>query len=167
MVFTFHHKAFEAWVNVLRAVLDAGFFVSAAYPVHSEMPLSVHIQNYKSMSFDTVLVCRKRGPGIRTRWSTLRVEIERNARGAIKTLEQLGTRLSTLDAYVVVLGKCLQSFSTNYPEVYEDRNEERKISIEEALRRAEEIVANLFERSENLCFTEKLPRYGRRKGRSC
>jgi adenine-specific DNA methylase len=165
LVFTFHHKAFEAWVNVLRAVLDAGFFVTAAYPVHSEMPLSVHIQNYQSMSFDTVLVCRKRGPGIRTHWSTLRSAIERNAKTAIKTLEESGTRLSALDAYVVVLGKCLQCYSTNYPEVYEDQNQERKVSIERALRGAEEIVAHLFERSEAPRLREKVPGYGRGKRR--
>ena len=165
LVFTFHHKAFEAWVNVLRAVLDAGFFVTAAYPVHSEMPLSVHIQNYQSMSFDTVLVCRKRGPAIRTRWSTLRAEIERNAKTAIKTLEQSGTRLSTLDSYVVVLGKCLQCYSTNFPEVYEDQNQERKVSIEQALRGAEEVVAQLFERSEMPCPREKVPSHGQRERR--
>jgi adenine-specific DNA methylase len=163
LVFTFHHKAFEAWVNVLRAVLDAGFFVTATYPVHSEMPLSVHIQNYQSMSFDTILVCRKRGPGIRNRWSTLRTEIERNARTAIKTLEQSGTKLSTLDAYVVVLGKCLQCFSTYYPEVYEDQDQGRKVSIERALRGAEEIVADLFERSETPRARGKVPGYGRGK----
>ena len=160
LVFTFHHKAFEAWVNVLRAVLDAGFFVVAAYPVHSEMPLSLHIQNYQSMSFDTVLVCRKRGPGIRTHWSTLRTEIESNAKAAIKTLQQSGTELSPTDTYVVVLGKCLQCFSTNYPEVYEDQNQERKVSIEQALRGAEEIVTNLFERSKTPRLREMISRYG-------
>jgi adenine-specific DNA methylase len=60
LVFTFHHKSFEAWVNVLTAVLEAGFLIAAAYPVHSEMPLSVHIHRNQAISWDAILVCRKR-----------------------------------------------------------------------------------------------------------
>ncbi|MGE5850693.1 MAG: hypothetical protein ACM362_11235, partial [Candidatus Methylomirabilota bacterium] len=60
LVFTFHHKASEAWANVLKAVLEAGFFIAAAYPVHSEMPLSVHIHRNQAISCDAILVCRKR-----------------------------------------------------------------------------------------------------------
>jgi adenine-specific DNA methylase len=165
LVFTFHHKAFEAWVNVLRAVLDAGFFVTAAYPVHSEMPLSVHIQNYESMSYDAILVCRKRGRAVRTCWRTLREDIEQNARRAMETLERSGSRLSALDAYVVVLGKCLQSYSTHYPSVYEEAVGERRVTIEQALRRAEDIVAMLFQHSGTPRLKQESPGYGRQRRR--
>jgi adenine-specific DNA methylase len=163
LVFTFHHKAFEAWVNVLRAVLDAGFSVTAAYPVHSELPLSLHIQNYQSMSFDSVLVCRKRGPSARAYWTTLRAEIERKGKAAIRSLEQSGAKLSALDTYVVILGKCLQCYSTSYPEIYEGKNQDQRVSIEQALQRAEEIVAQLLERAETPRLREKTGGYGRRK----
>jgi putative DNA methylase len=144
LVFTFHHKAFEAWVNVLRAVLDAGFFIAAAYPVHSEMPLSLHIQNYQSMSYDAILVCKKRGQPIRSSWSVVRTQIERSARKAMETLGLSESKPSALDAYVVVLGKSLQCYSTHYPEVYEDSYSERRVSIEQALLRAEDIMSKLI-----------------------
>jgi adenine-specific DNA methylase len=157
LVFTFHHKAFEAWVNVLRAVLDAGFFIAAAYPVHSEMALSVHIQNYQSMSYDAILVCRKRGRPSRRSWESVKAEIELSATQAMETLRLSGGKLSPLDSYVVVLGKCLQCYSSSYPEVYEDADQEQAVSIEQALRGAEEIMAKLFRRS-------GLPRLGRLTG---
>jgi adenine-specific DNA methylase len=143
LVFTFHHKAFEAWVNVLRAVLDAGFFITATYPVRSEMSLSVHIQNYQSISYDAILVCRKRGQPIRRSWGIVRKEIERSGTKAVAALRRSGAKLSTPDAYVAVLGKCLQCYSTHYPEVYADSEQRRRVSIEEALRGAEDIVAKL------------------------
>jgi adenine-specific DNA methylase len=146
LVFTFHHKAFEAWVNVLSAVLDAGFFVTAAYPAHSEMPLSVHIQNYQSMSFDAILVCRKGGRPNQKTWEDLQAEIEQSARSAIQTLRISGAKLSRLDAYVVVLGKCLECYSVHYPKVYLDPNRQQTVSIEEALHGAEQIVTELLHR---------------------
>lgn len=165
LVFTFHHKAFEAWVNVLRAVLDAGFFVSSAYPVHSEMPLSVHIHNYESMSYDAILVCRKRGQPVEKSWTDVQAEIRRSAKRILGTLEASGLNLPPLDAYVVVLGKCLACYSTHYPEVFEVHNGKRKVSIEEALRGAEDIVIQLLQPPKSVRLRDKTPTYGRGKKR--
>ncbi len=144
LVFTFHHKAFEAWVNVLTAVLDAGFYITAAYPVHSEMPLSVHIHSYESMSYDAVLVCRKRGRPVGEFWHVVREEVRQSARRALRVLGVFEPSITALDAYVVVFGKCLECYSTYYPEVYEDDNRDRRVSIEQALREAQHIVRQLF-----------------------
>jgi adenine-specific DNA methylase len=165
LVFTFHHKAFEAWVNVLRAVLDAGFFVTAAYPVHSEMPLSVHIHNYQSMSYDAILVCRKRGRPVGKPWAVVQAEVEQRAKRALEAFGALGSKLTSLDASVVVLGKCLESFSAHYPEVYADHSQDRRVSIEEALRGAEDIVARLFRRPESPRLREATPTYRRKKAK--
>jgi len=86
LIFTFHHKAFEAWVNVLRAVLDAGFFVTAAYPVHSEMSLSVHIHEQQALSCDAILVCRKRLSPLRGTWAIVEGEIQGRARKMLNEL---------------------------------------------------------------------------------
>jgi SAM-dependent methyltransferase len=144
LVFTFHHKAFEAWVNVLRAVLNAGFFVTAAYPIHSEMPLSVHIQNFESMSYDTILVCRKRGHPKGKMWPTVQAEIEEKAKQSIEALGISEAKLTPLDAYVVVLGKCLECFSAHYPEVYREPGRRQRVSIEEAVGGAELIVREVL-----------------------
>jgi adenine-specific DNA methylase len=138
LVFTFHHKSFDAWVNVLRAVLDAGFFVTAAYPVHSEMPLSVHIHNSHSISYDAILVCRKRGGVYRRQWKAVEREIGLRAGEALRALEAQGVRLSALDTHVVLLGHCLQCYSRHFPEVWD--GDGSQVSVEDAVRRAERIV---------------------------
>jgi adenine-specific DNA methylase len=143
LVFTFHHKAFEAWVNVLRAVLDAGFFVTAAYPVHSEMPLSVHIRDCQSISYDAVLVCRKRLRSTPGRWGEVEGEIHARAREVLDALGGWRSGLSALDHYVVVLGKCLECYSRHFPEVYD--GDGSAVSVEEGIRRMERVAEALLD----------------------
>jgi putative DNA methylase len=165
LVFTFHHKAFEAWVNVLTAVLDAGFYITAAYPVHSEMPLSVHIHNYDSMSYDAILVCRKRGRHTGDSWTAIRSAIRRSAKGALEALGPSGKNLPALDAYVVVLGKCLQCYSAHYPDVYETSSGNHQVSIEQALREAQEIVAQVLGITGSSCLGGEVLRHQRKKSK--
>jgi adenine-specific DNA methylase len=133
LVFTFHHKTSEAWSNVLRAVLDAGFLVTAAYPVHSEMPLSVHIHQCQSISYDAILVCRKRMRSAPSTWPVVVGEIRDRASRALDGLRGNGHRVSALDHYVVVMGKCLECYSVHFPEVFD--GEGSIVSVEEAIAR--------------------------------
>jgi adenine-specific DNA methylase len=133
LVFTFHHKAFEAWVNVLRAVLDAGFLVAAAYPVHSELPLSVHIRECQSISYDAILVCRKRTRSAPSTWLAVEAEVRERASRVLDGLRGNGSRPSAWDRYVVVLGKCLECYSVHFPEV--SAGDGSPVSVEEAIAR--------------------------------
>ena len=38
MAFTFHHNEDQAWIDVLRALFDAGYVLVATYPIRSERP---------------------------------------------------------------------------------------------------------------------------------
>lgn len=53
MAFTFHHKETEAWASMLNPILNAGFYIDAVYPIHSEMQTSAHILS-KSPSHTTL-----------------------------------------------------------------------------------------------------------------
>ncbi len=142
LIFTFHHKALEAWVNVLRAVLDAGFFVNAAYPVHSEMPLSVHIQGSQAMSCDAILVCRKRLGVRHTTWAVVEEEIQDRAWKLLDVLQGSGCTPSSLDLHVLLLGKCLECYSRHFPAVLgEDRS---AVSVEEAVTRMERLTERML-----------------------
>ncbi len=133
LVFTFHHRALEAWANVLRAVLEAGFFVRAAYPVHSELPLSVHIHTRRAISCDAVLACRKRPGDVPAAWARVEEEILGQAHAALEALSDGGRDLSPGDRYVVLLGKCLERYSTHFPAVLD--GDGSVVPVEEALAR--------------------------------
>lgn len=164
LVFTFHHKSFEAWANVLSAVLEGGFSVSAAYPIHSEMPLSLHIHKNEAMSYDSILVCHKRGPVKPIAWPAFEEEIYARGKAAVADLSQAGLCVSSLNTFVVVLGKCLQVLSAHYPEVYKDGGE--TVSIPEALRTAEKIVHEILEGGASATLRDRQPTYSKRGNHS-
>jgi len=138
MVFTFHHQEEKAWGAVLQSVLNAGFYISAIYPVQSESDVSPHIFQKANVRYDMVVVCRKRkGKQEKRYWSQIEDEIYFKVQDEIKRLESRKRNLSQEDIFVITIGKCLELYSKYYPEVY--RNGKR-VSIDEALSSIREIV---------------------------
>lgn len=132
LAFTFHHKEPEAWGVLLQAVLDAGFTIKATYPVHAEMPISVHIHNQEAMEYDAILFCQKRVEEKRIDWDELEDKIRVRATETLEEVSRQNGALSRMDTAVVVLGKCLEFYSQYYPYVMQD---ERQVGILEALQR--------------------------------
>lgn len=64
MVFTFHHWDANAWAELTIALKEAGFKLMSVYVVFSENPVSVHINNLKSIKHDCILVL---APDVRSR----------------------------------------------------------------------------------------------------
>ena len=138
MVFTFHHQEEKAWGAVLQSVLNAGFYISAIYPVQSEMTTSTHIFQKANVRYDMVVVCRKRKEKPEKRyWQQIEDEIYFRVQDEIKRLESRKRNLSQEDIFVITIGKCLELYSKHYPEVYKNG---KRVSIEEALSSIREIV---------------------------
>lgn len=138
MVFTFHHKETEGWSSVLKSVLDAGFYVTAIYPVRGEMRGSTHIHGKANIEYDMIVVCRKRTEEPdEVSWRSLEDDIYFRAREEIKRLEQSGSRLTQGDIFAVTMGKCLEVYSQHYPNVVRD---EEQMSVESAIETIRDIV---------------------------
>ncbi len=140
MVFTFHHREPEAWSSVMGAVLDAGFYVSAIYPVHAEQPTSIHIRDQEAIEYDSVIVCRKRTGDGHISWEQLEDQIHFQAAETLHQLQTTGQGLSRADVSVIVLGKCLELYSKHHPNVMEG---DQPVSVEEAVVRLWGIIDSL------------------------
>lgn len=139
MVFTYHHRRDEAWAAVLGALLDAGFYITAAWPIHSEMSGSTHIYDKKNISYDTIIVARKReGEGERISWHNLEDQIYARAEEIVHFyVHENGRYISEPDMGVIAQAKCLELYSQHYPNVMEGGE---PVSVEEAVKRTTAIV---------------------------
>jgi putative DNA methylase len=60
LCFSFHHARPEGWVAIAKALINAGFFLEEAFPVHAELMASTPKAAAKEpISLDTILVCSK------------------------------------------------------------------------------------------------------------
>ena len=138
MAFTFHHGSTDAWGSVLESVLDAGFYVSAIFPIQAEMSTSLHIQKQGNIEYDMIIVCRKMDEdpeeGI---WSEMEDRIYLEAKEEVEKLRTEDRELTQGDMFVITIGKCLEIYSKHYPEVYRDGE---KVSVSDALESIQEIV---------------------------
>jgi adenine-specific DNA methylase len=138
LIFTFHHRKLEAWDALLKAVLDAGFFVTAVYPVRSEMRASTHLYDMNNIVYDVILVCRKKTHESKTvNWKSILNQIYGDYVKTIKKLAAGDENPSFLDAYMIGLGGFLVHYSNHYPEIYDD---EKRIGIGEALSSIKEML---------------------------
>jgi putative DNA methylase len=141
LVFTFHHKKQEAWGAILRTILDSGFYVATTYPVRSEMKTSTHLYDLENIVYDMIFVCRKReGKNAPRSWKSIKSSIENSVARVIVRLQNNGEMPSSVDMYVMLLGKCLELYSKHYPMVIDG---DRIIDPETAVILIEELLVGL------------------------
>ena len=127
LVFTFHHAKAETWAAVLEALVDAGFCLLAAYPIHGEKESSLNLMDTTAISYDLIHVCAVREDEMETRsWAGVRREIRRRAREEIAAIESGrygGEPLAPVDKNIVLIGKCLELYSRHYGHIVDSNGE--------------------------------------------
>ena len=109
LVFTYHHSRHEGWTAVHRAIRGSGFVCEQAYPIKSEMSVSMPLHQAKCpIHLDLVLVCRKDRGGVvgDSARDPLAVALQVAERQA-SLLKGVGLRVSLGDAKVVLMGRVL------------------------------------------------------------
>lgn len=142
LVFTFHHREGDRWTGLLRSLFDAGFYLVAAYPTHSEALNSIVIQATKGITYDIIHVCRKRPDTLRPiPWTRLRRQVQQAARQQLKALEAGGDVLPGPDVWMILLGTALQLFSRHYGQVTD--HDGSALDLDEAMERIRLLVSEI------------------------
>ncbi|MFT3730796.1 MAG: hypothetical protein QM780_05115 [Hyphomicrobium sp.] len=113
LAFTYHHSRPEGWRCVLRALVQAGFGITAAHPIKAEMSVAMPKQQAKEpIDLDIILVCRKRAQLKTHRWNgDLWGTVAPPAQVQVSRLRDAGRKLSRNDVRIIVMAQLLRQLS--------------------------------------------------------
>ncbi len=117
----FNHKSQDAWETLTRALIDAGWVITACFPVESEGENSMHQKDLAAAASSIFISCRKRPSRSDETaiWESafgqtgIRHRIESAVRRGLEDFEPL--RLNPVDEMVASYGKALQVLSSHWP----------------------------------------------------
>jgi hypothetical protein len=115
MTVMFTHKATGAWDALTMGLMQAGFAITASWPINTESEGSLHIKDKSAANSTIFLVCRPRGPALvdTTYWEDIEPLVARALRARVTEFQQAG--ITGVDLYLASFGPALQEFSTHWP----------------------------------------------------
>jgi hypothetical protein len=117
MTLMFTHKATGAWDALTKGLIDAGFAITASWPINSEAEGSLHIKEKSAANSTIFLVCRPRAAqkpedGVQY-WEDLEPRLKAAVRQRIEQFQASGIR--GVDLYLSCFGPALEEFSRHWP----------------------------------------------------
>ncbi len=117
MTLMFTHKATGAWDALTKGLIDAGFAITASWPINTEAEGSLHIKDKSAANSTIFLVCRPRPQkkpedGVQY-WEDLEPRVKAAVRQRIEQFQAGGIR--GVDLYLSCFGPALEEFSLHWP----------------------------------------------------
>ena len=146
MAFTFHHNEDQAWIDILKALFDAGYLLVATYPIRSDDTKGDNAAfGSRKIEYDIIHVCRKRiNDPEPVSWSRMRRWVKEESTRLKELLEHThGKTLPESDLRVILRGKSLEFYSRHYGTVYTGEGE--LLDVRNALLGINELLDDLLE----------------------
>ena len=125
MTIMFTHKTTDAWDALTVGIIEAGFRITATWPVKTESDSSLNIRDRAAARSTILLACRpktERSAGASS-WEQVEREIAVKVRERLPQLESYD--LKPLDVYLAAFGPALEVISNNWPIQRELANPDR------------------------------------------
>ncbi|MDD2316833.1 MAG: hypothetical protein PHD57_05745 [Desulfobacterales bacterium] len=146
MAFTFHHNEDQAWIDILKALFDAGYVLVATYPIRSdETKGESGAFGSRKIEYDIIHVCRKRlnAPGS-VSWARMRRWVKEETVRLKDLLEHThGKTLAESDLRVILRGKSLEFYSRHYGQVF--AGDGQALDVRDALLGINQLLDDLLE----------------------
>lgn len=115
MTLMFTHKATGAWDALTKGLMEAGFAITASWPLNTEAEGSMHIKDKSAANSTVFLVCRPLNhQGTETRyWEDVEPKVRAAVRERIGAFQKGGIR--GVDLYLSCFGPALEVFSQAWP----------------------------------------------------
>ena len=133
MTVMFTHKETEAWDALTKGLMDAGFVITASWPINTEAEGSLHIKDKAAANSTIFLVCRPRnlhmaetkaemvlegpthyrGSSTPLYWEDVEPRVAQAVRSRILDFQKAG--ITGVDLYLASFGPALEEFSRHWP----------------------------------------------------
>jgi len=117
MTLMFTHKATGAWDALTQGLMQAGFVITASWPINTEAEGSMHIKDKAAANSTIFLACRPRAAvaaGAETRyWEDVEPLVAAAVRKRVEEFQRGGIR--GVDLYLACFGPALEEFSRHWP----------------------------------------------------
>ena len=115
----FNHKSQDAWETLTRALIDAGWVITACFPVESEGENSMHRKDLAAAASSIFISCRKRpeNTGTPALWKGFGGGVQGRIRHTVEqSLRDFASlKLNPVDRMVACYGRALQVLSEHWP----------------------------------------------------
>lgn len=116
MTIMFTHKATGAWDALAMGLMEAGFKITASWPINTEAEGSLHIKNKSAANSTIFLVCRPRTEHAddgTTYWEDVEPLVAKAVRTKVEEFQKAG--IGGVDLYLACFGPALEEFSEHWP----------------------------------------------------
>ena len=117
MTLMFTHKATGAWDALTKGLMEAGFAITASWPINTEAEGSLHIRNRAAANSTIFLVCRPRPKTLEVRenfyWEDVEPRVAHAVRRRVRAFQDAG--IGGVDLYLASFGPALEEFSRHWP----------------------------------------------------
>ena len=117
MTLMFTHKETGAWDALTKGLMEAGFAITASWPINTEAEGSLHIKNKAAAKSTIFLVCRPRIGDFEAAqdlyWEDVEPQIAKAVRTRVKEFQEAG--ITGVDLYLAAFGPALEEFSRHWP----------------------------------------------------
>jgi putative DNA methylase len=135
-VVMFTHRSTKAWESLIQALLDAGLYPTASFPVHTEFEGSTHQTGKGAIQSTILMACRRRPENAGVGWyARVREELEEVIRERLSKFWEAGIRGA--DFFISAIGPAVGVFG-RYRKVM--RPDGQEITVENLLDEVRTIV---------------------------
>ena len=121
MTLMFTHKATGAWDALTTGLMEAGFAITASWPINTEAGGSLHIKDKAAAKSTVLLVCRPvRDPGETVErdagtvyWEDVEPRVAAAVRARMDAFSEAG--IGGVDLFLASFGPALEEFSRHWP----------------------------------------------------
>jgi putative DNA methylase len=104
----FAHKSTEAWETIINALLNSGLYLTASWPVHTEMKARLRAKESATLASSVYMVCRKRTEKSTAYFNEITPQIEARIKDKLDQFWNEG--IGGSDFFISAIGPAMEVF---------------------------------------------------------